>query len=267
MGASLKNAFSRILFVATACVVVLNAFVRPAMAEAPPVIAAASSLRFVLEDIAGAFMKETGLRVRLSYGSSGNISRQIIQGAPYQLFLSADETYVYDLAAAGRTVDEGHVYAYGRIALFVAEGSALGQVEFPDGYGTAFEKPGVFRFAIANPVHAPYGRAARQALTHAGLWTTVKPSLLIGENVAQAGQFAASGSADGGIIAQSVALALKSFGKGSYRLIPADWHGPLGQRMVLIKGAGGTAQKFYAFMNGEKARILLEQYGFVGGVP
>ena len=236
-------------------------------AENPPVIAAASSLRFVLQDVAEVFTRETGLRVRLSYGSSGNIARQIAQGAPYQLFLSADETYVHDLAAAGWTVDGGRLYAYGRIVLFVAEGSALNQVDFPDGYGAVFKKPGVYRFAIANPVHAPYGRAARPALSHAKLWTILEPSLLYGENVAQAGQFAASGSADGGIIAQSVALALASFGKGSYQPIPADWHGPLGQRMVLIKGAGETAQKFYAFMNGEKARELLEQYGFVGLVP
>jgi len=236
---------------------------RPGGAETPPVIAAASSLRFVLADLADIFTRQTGLAVRLSYGSSGNITRQISQGAPYQMFLSADEAYVRDLAGQGRTLDEGRLYAYGRIALFVANGSRLTHVDFPAGYGAAFAMARQNRFAIASPVHAPYGRAAREALIHAGLWTVMEPSLLYGENVSQAAQFAASGSAGGGLIAYSLALTLKSQGRGDFWLIPADWHAALGQRMVLLQGAGETARKFYAFMSGEIAHKLLLQHGFM----
>lgn len=240
----------------------------PAVAKLPPpVIAAASSLRFVLGDIAKAFTRETGLSVRLSYGSSGNLSRQITQGAPYQMFMSADEAYVRNLAKAGRMEDDGAIYGYGRIVLFIGNGSALANVKFPDGYGAAFAVAKKHRFAIANPAHAPYGRAAREALIHAGLWAIMEPSLLYGENVAQAAQFAASGSADGGIIAESLALQIAASGRGIYWLVPTDWYAPLGQRMALVKGAGETARKFYTFMGQPEARKLLSEHGFAGTRP
>ncbi len=240
---------------------------RPLAAQPQPVIAAASSLRLALPDIARAFTRETGLRVLLSFGASGNLARQISQGAPYQMFLSADQTYVRDLAAAGRLADDGSLYAYGRLALFIPTGSSLSRVVFPDGYGAAFAGSQNLHFAIANPDHAPYGRAARQALTHAGLWAVMEPSLLYGENVSQAAQFAASGSATGGIIAYSLALNLKDSGRGEFQLIPASWHRPLAQRMALVRGAGRTAARFYLFMAGKKARKLLSQYGFMGIEP
>jgi len=262
MASFLHIFLSRILIFAAVLGVAI--WPRASAAETPPVIAAASNLRFVLGDLADIFKRQTGLAVRLSYGSSGNITRQISQGAPYQMFLSADETYVRDLAAQGRTLDEGQLYAYGRIALFLAKGSRLADVNFPAGYGAAFAVPKQYRFAIASPVHAPYGRAAREALIHAGLWTVMQPSLLYGENVSQAAQFAASGSADGGIIAHSLALTLKGQGRGDFWLIPAAWHAALGQRMVLLQGAGETARKFYAFMGGEIAHKLLLQHGFMG---
>ncbi|HER25973.1 MAG TPA: molybdate ABC transporter substrate-binding protein [Rhodospirillales bacterium] len=246
---------------------VLALFAGLARAEPPPVIAAASSLRFALADIAQAFKVQTGLSVRLSFGSSGNMARQIAQGAPYQMFLSADETYVRDLAAAGYLIDGGKVYAHGRLALFRAKGSPLRSVKFPGGFRAAFAEPRVHRLALANPAHAPYGRAAKQALVYAGLWDIVEPSLVYGENVSQAAQFAASGSADGGLIAYSLALKLKRSGKGDLSLVPADWHRPLGQRMALVKGAGQTAAKFYAFLSTRKARTLLSQHGFMEAGP
>ena len=265
MGSFLHIFLSRILI--SAFVLALVTLPRPSAAETPPVIAAASNLRFVLDDLADIFTRETGLAVRLSFGSSGNITRKISQGAPYQMFLSADEAYVRDLAVQGRTLDEGKVYAYGRIALFVANGSRLAHVDFPTGYGAAFAVAKKHRFAIASPVHAPYGRAAREALMHAGLWTVMEPSLLYGENVSQAAQFAASGSAGGGIVALSLALTLKSRGRGDFWPIPAGWHAALGQRMVLLHGAGETARKFYAFMGSEIAHKLLLQHGFMGIKP
>ena len=119
------------------------------------------------------------------------------------------------------------------------------------------------KFAIANPEHAPYGRRAEEALRHAGLWDAIKDRLVYGENVAQAAQFATSGAAQGGIIAYSLALSPDVAKRGSYALIPEEWHQPLNQRMVLIKGAGATAQSFYDFMRGPRARAIMRRYGFV----
>jgi molybdate transport system substrate-binding protein len=118
-------------------------------------------------------------------------------------------------------------------------------------------------FAIANPEHAPYGRAAEQALRTQGLWEAIQPKLVLGENVSQAAQFATTGSAQGGILAYSLALSPTVGGLGSYVLIPAEWHEPLRQRMVLMKGAGEAAQAFYRYLQAPAARMIFRKYGFV----
>jgi len=118
------------------------------------------------------------------------------------------------------------------------------------------------KFAIANPEHAPYGRAAQEALERAGLWDAIKPKLVLGENVSQATQFATTGSAQGGIIPLSLALTPQVKAAGTFALIPEDWHKPLRQRAVLVKGAGKTARAFYAFLQGPEARAVLKRYGF-----
>jgi molybdate transport system substrate-binding protein len=118
------------------------------------------------------------------------------------------------------------------------------------------------RFAIANPEHAPYGRAAREALERAGLWSRLEGRLLLGENAAQAAQFAASGSADGGIIPLSLALAPALAGAGRHVLIAEGWHQPLRQRVVLLKGAGSAARRFYEYVQQPAARAILARYGF-----
>lgn len=228
-----------------------------------PVIAAAANLQFAIEEVAESFKAETGKDVRLSMGSTGNIARQIRESAPYELFLAADDTTVRTLAQDGFTRDAGTVYAVGRIALIVPAGSSLR----PDGtlgsLGEALAAGTINRFAIANPEHAPFGVAAREALIHAGLWDTLQPHLVLGENVSQAAQFAVSGNAEGGIIAYSLALAPDVRAKGSFDLIPAEWHEPLRQRMALLKNAGPVAEAFYDYMNGSAARAIMERYGFV----
>lgn len=227
-----------------------------------PVVAAASSLKFALTDIAGAFERETGHRIRVSYGSSGNFRRQIARGAPFQVFLSADESYVDALANSGHALDGGTVYAVGRLSLFYPSGSEV----IPDprlrSLATLLEHGALRRFAIANPDHAPYGRAARQALVRAGLWDQVQAHLVMGENAAQATQFAMSGSTQGGIIPHSLSTVGNVAERGESALIPADWHDPVRQRMVLLKGAGKTAREFYGFMQGQTARALLRRHGF-----
>lgn len=164
---------------------------------APPVVAAASDLQFALADIAAAFTRDTGGEVRLAFGSSGNFRTQIAQGAPFEMFLSADEAYVDALAAEGRTVDRGVRYATGRIVLFVPAGSPLKLDPTLADLKAAAMDGRVTRFAIANPEHAPYGRAAREALQRAGAWDALSPRLALGENVSQAAQFATTGSAQG----------------------------------------------------------------------
>lgn len=233
-----------------------------AHAQDVPAIAAASDLQFALDDIAERFHKDSGLAVRITYGSSGNFTRQIAQDAPFEIFLSADESYVFALAAQNLTPDRGVRYASGRIVLFVPHRSSLK----PDAQLTDLRKAladgRIKRFAIANPGHAPYGRAAKQALQSAGLWDKLQPYLVLGENVSQAAQFAASGSAQGGIFAYSLALAPAIAARGQFVLIPEKLHQPLHQRMVLTRKAGDTARLFYAYLQQPAARAVFKGYGF-----
>lgn len=233
-----------------------------AMARAP-VIAAASDLRFALEELARRFEREAGRAVKLSFGSSGNFRQQIAAGAPFELFMSADEEYVLALHREGRTEDAGVVYALGRIALFAAHGSPVTPDSAMKGLARALESGQVRRFALANPEHAPYGRAAREALESLGLWASLQGRLVLGESVSQAAQFAASPNAQAGIIAYSLALAPQVAKRGSYALLPETLHQPLRQRMVLVKGAGPTARALYAYLQQPAAREVFTRSGFV----
>lgn len=228
-----------------------------------PAIAAASDLKFALEDIAERFRADTKKYLRLAFGSSGNYFSQIGQGAPFQLFMSADEDFVFRLHQAGKTEDRGALYGTGRIVLFAPKGSPLNVDTQMAGLKTALADNRISRFAIASPEHAPYGRAAEQALRKLGLWESLQGKMVIGENVSQAAQFASSGSAQGGIFAYSLALAPSVSKLGTYVLLPEDLHQPLRQRMVLVKGAGETARAFYAYLQQPAARKIFTQYGFV----
>jgi len=234
----------------------------PAPAQEPPVVAAASDLQFAVEEIAAKFKEETGQEVQLSFGSTGNFARQIREGAPFQMFMAADESFVLELAADGLTRDEGALYAEGRVVIVVPNGSILTADGSLESLRAALAEGRITRFAIANPEHAPYGKRAEEALKHAGLWDAIQPHLILGENVSQAGQFALSGNAEGGIIAYSLALAPALAAQGSHDLIPADWHEPLLQRMVLLKDAGPVAEAFYDYMGSPSAREIMEKYGF-----
>jgi molybdate transport system substrate-binding protein len=234
----------------------------PALGANAPNIAAASDLQFALQEAANDFTKKTGRAVKLSFGSTGNYRRQIAEGAPFELFLSADEAYVYALAKEGKTLDDGALYALGRIVLFVPRSSSIkvdaGLKDLSAGIADGRLK----KFAIANPEHAPYGRAAREALMHARLWDQISPKLVLGENVSQAAQFATSGSTQGGIIAYALAISPALTARGEFVLIPAEWHQPLRQRMVLMKSAGETAQAFYRYLQSPPAREVFKRYGF-----
>lgn len=229
---------------------------------AEPVVAAASDLKFALDEIARAFRKDAGQSVRISYGSSGIFATQIRNGAPFDLYMSADESYVSQLVAEGHTRDAGKLYAVGRIALMVPSSSGMPVDPGLKGLAAHLKAGKIKRFAIANPQHAPYGRRAEEALRKAGLWEAIKPKLVYGENVSQAAQFATGGSADGGIIALSLAKSPQMEKLGRYAVIPAEWHAPLRQRMVLLKNADATAASFYQYMQAPAARAVMRRYGF-----
>jgi molybdate transport system substrate-binding protein len=229
---------------------------------AGPLVAAASDLRFALDELAAAHRREGGAAVRIVYGSSGNFRRQIAEGAPFELFLSADEDYVRALARDGKMVDEGVLYGIGRLAIVVPAGSPLTADGSLANLAATARENRVRRFAIANPEHAPYGRAAQQALTAVGAWDTLRPRLVLGENVAQAMQFATSGSTDGGIVALSLALAPGALGAATYAGVPATLHTPLAQRMALTRRATPPARAFYDYLQRPASRQVLKRYGF-----
>jgi molybdate transport system substrate-binding protein len=229
--------------------------------DKPPIVAAASDLKFAITEIAARFEADTGRKVALNFGSSGNFARQIQQGAPFELFMSADEDFVFRLADTGLTRDRGTLYAIGRIVLYAPKGSRLALdpdlKSLQSGWGE------VRKFAIANPEHAPYGRAAEEALRALKLWEFVQPKLVLGENIAQTAQFITTRSAEAGIIALSLALAPELARQGEHVLLPATLHNPLRQRMVLTKGAGETAARFYDYLQQPPARAILKKYGFL----
>lgn len=232
-------------------------------AAEPPAIAAAADLQFALGEVVEAFGRQTGQQVKLTFGSSGNFARQIRQGAPFEIYFSADEQYVFDLARDGFARGHGQLYAIGRVVIIVPAGSPLKADGTLADLRAALADGRAKKFAIANPEHAPYGKRAEETLRHAGLWDSIKGRLVLGENVSQAAQFATSGSAQGGIIAYSLALSPKVSALGAYALIPAEWHQPLRQRMALLRNAGPVAVRFFAFAQEPTARALFKKYGFV----
>lgn len=234
-------------------------------AEPGPTIAAAASLRDLLPALAERFAARSGIRPRLSFGASGNLRRQIAQGAPFDLFLSADERYVLELAREGHLEGEGTLYALGRLALLVTKGSPLRPDGSLEDLRAALSDGRLGRLAIANPQHAPYGLAARDILRTLDLWQAVQPKLVIGENVGQAAQFAATGSAQGGIVAYSLALSPRLEACCLHTPLSPELHAPIRQRGALVKGAGKEARRFFDFMLGQEGRALIARHGF--GVP
>lgn len=234
---------------------------------AAPGVAAASDLRFALDEIARNYGRETGRSLRLAYGSSGNFRRQIAEGAPFEVFLSADESYVLALAGEGRLEDEGALYAIGRLVLFAPAGSPVDPARGIAGLAQLVRAGATGKVAIANSAHAPYGRAAKEVLEQAGAWNDIAGRLVLGENVSQAAQFAMSGNALAGLFAYSLTFSPEVAARGRYALVPESAHAPLRQRMALVKGAGGEARAFYRYLQGPAARAVFSRYGFTLPAP
>ena len=223
-------------------------------------VAAASDLQFALPDVASRFQKETGQVVKLTFGSSGNFFSQIQNGAPFDLFFSADMDYPTKLESAGLTVPGSlRRYAAGKIVLWIPKQSA---VDLKDGLRSLLD-PRIRKISIANPDHAPYGRAAVAALQHEKLYEQVRAKLVLGENISQAAQFVQSGNADAGILALSLTAAapLKSTGR-SYE-IPASSYPAIDQGAVILKSSKQRelAQQFLAFLKRPEIIVVLQNYG------
>ena len=224
--------------------------------------AAAADMNAVLPELAARYTKQTGRVVKLTFGSSGNLANQIRNGAPFDVLFSADEEYPKQLVADGLAAgDSLYWYAVGRLVLWVPKESALDLQKLGM---TALLDPSVKKIAIANPQHAPYGRAAEAALKHFGIYDQVAAELVLGENVAQAAQFVESGNAQAGLIALSHALAPAMKNKGRYWTVPLDSYPTLNQVAVVLSQSKSQAadRKFLEFVRSPEATSLLEAYGF-----
>jgi len=233
-----------------------------AFSSSNPPIAVAANVKFAMDEIAAQFTQDTGMSVRLSYGSSGNFVSQIQHGAPFELLLSADEFYPNQLVKAGFTQDEGLIYAMGRLAIAAAKSSPLALDGQLLGVKELIGLGKLKRFAIANPAHAPYGERAQQVLATQGLWQAIEPHIILGENASQAAQFAVSGSTQGGIVPLSLVLTPNFARIGQYAAIDDSLYQPIKQRMVLMKQASTTAVDFYRYMQTPVAQTILIKYGF-----
>lgn len=242
--------------------VMLVLLCRPAVALADDIaVAAASDLHFAIKELIVEYEKQTGHHVKLSLGSSGNFYAQLQQGAPFDLYFSADIGYPKKLEEAGLTVPGSlYRYAVGRVVLWAPTQSP---VEVSKGL-TVLRDAAVRKIAIANPKHAPYGRAAVAAMERSQVYADVKDRLVLGENISQAAQFIESGACDVGIIALSLAMAPVMKSAGSYWLIPAEAHPPLEQGAVIMKQSKqqDAARHFLQFIQSPQGQEVMTRYGF-----
>ncbi len=233
------------------------------LSQTVPIVAAASSVQFALKEISRQFTQDYNLKVKLSFSSSGNLVQQIRHHSPFELFISADEPYVFQLQRAGLTQGKSICYAQGRLVLFTHKNSSLKRDPQLNDLALALKDGRLKRFAIANPEHAPYGRAAKELLQNLGLWKNIQKKLILGENISQAAQFSNSNAVQGGIFAYSIALQMGIEQQNDYLLLPQALHQPLLARMVLLKSAGSTAKAFYHYLQQPKALAIFEKYGFL----
>lgn len=228
-----------------------------AIAPAPLTVAAAADLQFAFTEIAALFEARTGQPVTLVFGSTGQLAQQIESGAPFDLFAAANIAFVEGLRDKGLIFDDSiALYAEGRIVLAVNRETGVVAATLDD-----LRDPAIQRIAIANPEHAPYGVAAKEALIHSGVWDVVEPRLVYGENVRQTLQFIQTGDAQAGIVALSVA----NVPEITWTLLDAHLHTPLRQALAVVKASSqpDAARAFAAFINGPEGRPIMQRYGFV----
>ncbi len=229
-------------------------------AQTTPIrVAAASDLKFALAELAARFEKDTGAKLSITYGSSGNLARQLEQGLPMDLFLSADEALIFRLAKNGWARDEGVIYGRGQLVWMVPKASEAKLDEDLKGLLASLGSNG--KLSIANPEHAPYGRAAQSALQTLGMWQTVQSRLVLGESVTQAAQFVSTGAAPSGLVALSLALAPELAAMTRYVTVQSKHYPPIIQRMALARSAPVSAQQFYVYLQTPASKATLRAHG------
>jgi len=220
-------------------------------------VAAAADLYNAFTELAKLFEQKTGSRVQLSFGSTGQLFRQIEHGAPFDLFAAASVDFIDRLEAQGLIIPETkRLYAQGRITLWQRKDSQFVATKLED-----LLNPKIKRIAIANPEHAPYGQAAQQALQSVEIWDKVQSKIIYGENIRQTLQFAETGNADVAI----VALSISDSPGGRFTLIDADLHSPINQALAVLKATKNEslARQFAEFINSQEGRAVMKRYGFV----
>jgi molybdate transport system substrate-binding protein len=223
-------------------------------------IAAAADLKFAMDEIVANFKKtHPGDELDVIYGSSGKFQTQIQQGAPYDMYFSADIAFPHQLAKAGFAASEVKLYGLGRLVLW---SNSLDATQMTL---ASLTDPKITRIAMANPKHAPYGKRAEEALRASGLWDKIAPKLVYGENIAHAAQFVQTGNAQVGILALALAVNAELAGKGGYWLVPEALHAPLAQGFIITRHAAGNAlaKRFADHMGSPLVRAVMTRYGFV----
>lgn len=225
--------------------------------DEPLLVAAASDLQFAFTEIGEQFEAETGQKVTFTFGSTGNLTTQIENGAPFDILAAANVSFVESLTEQGLTIpDTQQLYAQGRIVLVVNRESGVEATSLED-----LLDPAITRIAIANPEHAPYGQAAREALQSAGVWAEIEEKVVLGENVSQTLQFVQTGDAPVGIVALSIADVPEVTGT----LLPAELHEPINQALAVIRSTTNEAgaRAFIDFVNSPAGRDIMKRYGFL----
>ena len=227
--------------------------------ESPIRIAAASDLKFALDSIISVFQQQNAATIQPIYGSSGKLFEQILNGAPFDIYLSADIRYPEELSEKGHAASEVYPYGVGRLVLWSRK------INTGEKGIQALNDPSIKKIAIANPRHAPYGQRAQETLMHYNLFETIEKQLVFGENISQTAQFVTTGAADIGIIALSLALSpTMNRYTSSYYLIPETSHQPLIQGGVITKFGSGKnpVNLFFEFLKSETSVAILQEYGF-----
>jgi len=257
----MKKTISRALILLLA-LSAIHSFATSAEQEKTISVAAAADLSAALKEIAASFTRQSGIDVKLSFGASGALTQQIENGAPFDAFFSADMGYPQQLITENQAVPSSLFrYAIGKLVLWAPANSPL---DFERQGMKSLLDPSIQKIAIANPQHAPYGRAAVAALKHAGLYEQLSSKLVMGENISQAAQFVESGNAEVGFVALAHATAPEMQGKGKYWPVPADSYPALDQGAIVLAHSQHKkeAQQFLDFIKTKEATTILQRYGF-----
>ena len=241
-------------------IVALLMMCAPSLWAQPVTIAVAANMKDAFMEINTAFRATGKSELSVVFGSSGNFTAQIMNGAPYSLFIAADEHFPLELYKSGKAVDEGAIYAIGKLAIIAKKSMNLSSAAGRADIAAAITEAN--KVAIAKPELAPYGKAAVQYLKSEGLWDLAKDKLIYGDNIGVATMYVASGAADIGFTALSLAMSPELIKTTSYSTLNHSFYEPIKQRMILMKNAPVKAVDLYRFMQSAQAKSILHKYGY-----